>query len=73
MQKLKKTYSFRLEAKEADWLDGRSRTTKQSPSTVLRDLIRDKIGLDAALATTKPLQNKTIYDWNITKKEVQTQ
>jgi hypothetical protein len=84
MKKYKKTYAFRLEAKEEVWLDNNVKVSKLSPSTILRNLIRKEISLETAFTSKQPLpqqtavstQNrfggKTIADWEkelITKKE----
>jgi hypothetical protein len=72
MKKYKKTYAFRLEIKEAEWLDNEVRTQKLSPSTVLRNLIREKISLLAAFTpkpqtqtttTVNKFGGKTLQDW----------
>jgi hypothetical protein len=83
MRKYKKIYAFRLETKEELWLDNRVKQSRLSPSTVMRDLIREKISLEAAFTPRptapeafNPLAGKTVHDWfkdNAPKKEVPTQ
>jgi len=53
MKKYKKTTAFRLEPKELEWLELQCKSKKLSPSTVLRNLIRDRIALDVALQPLK--------------------
>ena len=72
MKKYKKTTAFRLEPKELDWLENQCKNKKLSPSTVLRNLIRDRIALDvtfqprpsvAAPAANASFGGKTLKDW----------
>jgi hypothetical protein len=52
LRKYKKVFAFRLEIREAEWLDMRIHTSKTSISTVMRNLIRDKIALEATVSKT---------------------
>ncbi|MGD0645896.1 MAG: hypothetical protein ABSA75_13400 [Candidatus Bathyarchaeia archaeon] len=72
MKAYSKVFSARLEPKEANWLENRIRGNKLTTSIVIRDLIREKIALEAAL-TPRPQQQaapavnrfggKTLQDW----------
>jgi hypothetical protein len=71
MKKYGKVYSTRLELKESEWLNNRSKTLKVTSSIILRDLIREKISIEATFTqrptttpTIKPTYaGKTVEDW----------
>lgn len=86
MRKFKKMYGARLELKESEWLEAKMKANKQTSSIIIRDLIRNKIAMEAALQpkpmpsqtapTYNPLAGKTVADWfkqNQPKQEEVTQ